>query len=304
MGLIRLCTLGVGVIASLTACGTDDAAPAKRSAATSAAPKVVRISVTNRAFQAPDTVDAGWTTVRFTNDTDEDVHYAHLVRLDSGRHVAELVEHYAKAIRESGPRPVWIVRFGGPGGAGAHQTASVTQNLLPGSYVWICPVENERGEPHFGVGEYRQFVVRATETDVANRATEPVPSATLRLRDHAFFADSSLTKAGRHTIRVENDGREPHDLNMMRLGPGRTLEDLQRFLNPERARRSGDKDDPLPPLHELGSMVGGVAAMAPSMSAYFDAELTPGEYVMFCMVTAPDGRSHIEHGMIQQIRVQ
>ena len=304
MGTVRLGMLGVGVTASLLACSTGNDAPAKEPATNDVSPKVVKISVANRAFQAPDTIDAGWTTLRFTNDTDEDVHYAHFVRLDSGRSVQELVEYYAKAIRESGPRPTWIVRFGGPGGAGPHQTASVTQHLVPGSYVWICPVENEKGEPHFGVGEYRQFVVRATNAKTAEGAAEPVASETIRLVDHAFTPDSSLLKAGRHTIRVENNGGEPHDMNMMKLSPGRTLEDLQRVLNPERARRPGDKDEPPPPIHELGTMVGGVAAMAPAMSAYFDAELTPGEYLLFCMVTAPDGRSHIEHGMIRQIRVQ
>ena len=39
------------------------------------------------------------------------------------------------------------------------------------------------------------------------------------------------------------------------------------------------------------------------MSVYFEANLTPGEYVLFCMVTAPDGRSHIEHGMIQPLEI-
>jgi hypothetical protein len=301
MGIIRLAVLGVGITASLMACSTGDDAPAKTPATSNATPGVVNISVAKRAFQSPDTIDAGWTTFRFTNDTDEDVHYAHFVRLDSARSVKELVEYYAKAIRESGPRPNWIVRFGGPGGAGPHQTASVTQKLVPGTYVWICPVENEKGEPHFGVGEYREFVVRGTN---AEAAAEPVASATIRLADYSFTPDSSLLKAGRHTIRIENTGAEPHDMNMMKLAPGRTMEDVQRFLNPERARRPGEKDEPPPPLHELGSMLGGVAAMAPSMSAYFDAELTPGEYVLFCMVTAPDGRSHIEHGMIRQIRVQ
>ena len=304
MGTMRLRLLGVGVMASLLACGTGDDAPVKESATHDVSPKVVTISMANRAFQAPDTIDAGWTTLRFTNDTDGDFHYAHFVRLDSGRSVQELVEYYAKAIRESGPRPTWIVRFGGPGGAGPHQTASVTQNLVPGSYVWMCPIENEKGEPHFGVGEYRQFVVRARSAEAAEAAAEPAASATIRLVDHGFTPDSSLMKARRHTIRIENTGGEPHDMNMMKLSPGRTLADAQRSLNPERARRPGEKDEPPLPLHELGSMVGGVAAMAPSMSAYFDAELTPGEYLLFCMVTAPDGRSHIEHGMIRQISVQ
>ena len=304
MRIARLGMLAVGVTASLLACSTRDDTPASEPAANRVSPRVVNLSVANRAFQAPDTIDAGWTTLRFTNDTDEDVHYAHFVRLDSGRTVPELVEYYAKAIRESGPRPTWIQRFGGPGGAGPHQTASVTQNLVPGSYVWICPIENEKGEPHFGVGEHRQFVVRARNAEAAGVTAEPVASATIRLVDHAFVPDSSLMKAGRHVIRVENGGGEPHDMNMMKLSSGRTLEDLQRIFNPERARRPGDNDEPPPPLHEIGSMVGGVAAMAPSMVAYFDAELTPGEYLLFCMVTAPDGRSHIEHGMIRQVRVE
>jgi hypothetical protein len=39
------------------------------------------------------------------------------------------------------------------------------------------------------------------------------------------------------------------------------------------------------------------------MEAFFEAELTAGEYVLVCFTTAPDGRSHIEHGMIQQVRI-
>jgi hypothetical protein len=29
-----------------------------------------------------------------------------------------------------------------------------------------------------------------------------------------------------------------------------------------------------------------------------------GDYVLLCMATAPDGKSHIEHGMIKQFRIQ
>jgi hypothetical protein len=40
------------------------------------------------------------------------------------------------------------------------------------------------------------------------------------------------------------------------------------------------------------------------MEVFFTTTLTPGEYLMLCMATAPDGRSHIEHGMVRQLRVQ
>jgi hypothetical protein len=41
--------------------------------------------------------------------------------------------------------------------------------------------------------------------------------------------------------------------------------------------------------------------IAPKMESFIEASITPGEYALFCMATAPDGRSHMEHGMIRQI---
>ena len=74
-------------------------------------------------------------------------------------------------------------------------------------------------------------------------------------------------------------------------------------MNPERARRADPTGDPVPSLASLGTGAGGIAAIAPGMESFFEADFTPGEYVLVCMATAPDGRSHIEHGMIRQIRI-
>jgi hypothetical protein len=75
-------------------------------------------------------------------------------------------------------------------------------------------------------------------------------------------------------------------------------------MNPERARRTGQAGEPPPPLESLMTGAGGIAAIAPGMEAFFETGITPGEYVLVCMATAPDGRSHIEHGMIRQISVR
>lgn len=285
-------------LASMVACGTGG--EANRQDRQAAQPEVVSLSTANYVFQAPDSVNAGWTTFRFTNQGD-DIHYAHIVRLDSGRTVVELVNGYAEAIRTSGPRPAWLTRFGGPGAAAPGDSSVVTQNLEPGSYVWICPVEDTAGNPHFGKGEYKTFEVRGTP--MAGDAAAPVASTTIRLVDYAFVLEAPL-QAGRQTIRVHNTGPEPHDINLLKLAPGRTLEDIRHFLNPERARRPGQADDPGPPLPSLGSPAGGVATLAPGMEAFLEVNLTPGDYVLACMVTSPDGKAHIEHGMIQQIKVQ
>ncbi|MDQ3515306.1 MAG: hypothetical protein M3403_00820, partial [Gemmatimonadota bacterium] len=105
-------------------------------------------------------------------------------------------------------------------------------------------------------------------------------------------------------IRVANAGVEPHDLVLLKLAPGITAEAVVRAMNPERARRSGAAAAPPPSLASLASIAGGIAVIRSGMEVFFTATLSPGEYLILCMTTAPDGRSHIEHGMVQQVRVQ
>lgn len=286
-------------IAALPSCTLQD--EAAQTITTTAAPPVVTLTATEYAIQAPDSVPAGWTTFRLSNRGAE-THYGHIVRLEPGRTVQELTDAYAEAIRNSGPRPTWVTRFGGPGGTAPGDSSSVTQYLEPGRYVWICPIEDSGGIPHFSKGEVQPFVVRAAGSNTADQAP-PVASMVLRLIDYTFTFEAPLT-AGRHTIRVENAGTEPHDVALFKLAPGVTLEDVRISLNPESARRTQQQSDQRLPVASLGSLAGGVAAIAPGMQAFFEANLTPGEYVLVCFVTAPDGRSHIEHGMIQQFSVE
>jgi hypothetical protein len=298
---MRLSDFGVALAcgAGLWACAAEpEAAPEELAA--SVTPHMVDFTATEYAFQAPDTIAAGWTTFRMANHGAE-LHYGHIVRLDAGRTVEELVAAYAEAIRTSGPRPSWVTRFGGPGGAAPGGTAVVTQFLEPGTYVWICPIEDTEGNPHFGKGEFKQFVVQGGDAATMDPARGPTAALTVRLTDFSFEVEPALP-SGQHTIRVENTGAEPHDFVLLKLVQGRTLEDLQQVFNPERARRD-NSDEPPPALESIGYPAGGIAAIHPGMQVFFDADLTPGDYVMMCMATAPDGRSHIEHGMIQQIRV-
>jgi len=288
----------IALAAVLSACSTKEETPRQNLAA---APNVVSLIATEYAIEAPDTIPAGWTNFRLANRGQE-IHYGHIVRLEPGRTVPELVDAYAEAIRTSGPRPKWVTRFGGPGGTFPGDSSSVTQYLEPGSYVWICPVEDNGGNPHFGKGESKSFVVRASDGGMADRAARPEASIVVRLMDFSFALDS-VVPAGRHTIRVDNAGQEPHDLVMMKLNPGKTVAELLAAMNPERARRPGQAGEPPPPLESLMTGAGGIAAIAPGMEAFFEANLSPGEYVLLCMATAPDGRSHIEHGMVKQIRI-
>ena len=288
----------MALVAALAACSTGKEPPDQNP---HAAPNVVSLTATEYAITAPDTLPAGWTTLRLANHGHE-IHYGHMVRLEGGRTVPELVNAYAEAIRTSAPRPTWVTRFGGPGGAAPGDSSSVTQYLEPGEYVWICPVEDQEGIPHFSKGEFKPFVVRAADGVVADRSAGPDADMVVRLLDFAFALDSSVP-AGRHTIRVENAGVQAHDLVIMKLAPGKTVADIVAALNPERARRPDQAAQPPPPFESLGTGAGGIAAIAPGMQSFIEADWSPGEYVLVCMATAPDGRSHIEHGMVKQIRI-
>jgi uncharacterized cupredoxin-like copper-binding protein len=100
---------------------------------------------------------------------------------------------------------------------------------------------------------------------------------------------------GRHTVRVFNGGPQSHELVLVRLAPGRTAHDAAAW-----AERGQTGDAP-------GTMVGGVAALAPGGVAQFAADFPAGQYALICFV--PDqkdgtGRPHTEHGMLRQFAVR
>jgi hypothetical protein len=160
--------------------------------------------------------------------------------------------------------------------------------LEPGNYAWYCPMNVEDGVPHvFGKGMARPFVV--TPRVAAAPQLGPQAAVVVRLSDYAFSLSAPLT-AGRHVIRLENLGAQPHELGLVKLTPGKTLRDFQAWARGFRG----------PPP---GSVIGGVNAVAPGVEAYFELDLTPGNYLLVCFVTAPDGRPHVDHGMIQSIHV-
>src|SRR5687767_490319 len=81
-------------------------------------------------FEAPDTIQAGLTTIRLINDGAE-LHHVWLVRLQEGKVLADLLG----SLQTSHKLPIWAVEVGGPNvpnGPGAHSDA--TLRLEPGNY--------------------------------------------------------------------------------------------------------------------------------------------------------------------------
>ena len=270
----------------VTACSAAREMP--RTTAVPATPPVVILKAVDYGFEAPDTIEAGVTAFRLVNEGTQ-LHMAQLIRLEDGKSLDDFLVAYAEAFRTTGPRPPWAPRYGGPGAADPGGSSNATQYLGPGRYAWICVMNAPDGIPHVVKARMaKAFVVPAHRAAPAPRTA---PAATLRLQlvDYAFRITGPL-KAGRQVIRVENAGTQPHEVALLRLAPGKTMEDFQSWMR--------DPQGPPP-----GSSVGGVSSLAPRPEAYFEVDLTAGEYLVLCFVTAPDGRPHTEHGMIQHVRI-
>ena len=252
------------------------------------APNVVPLTATDYAFAAPDSIPAGLTTFQLQNNGDQ-LHMAQLIRLEPGRTLDDFLVAYNEAFRTKGPRPTWATRLGGPGVAEPRGGSNATHHLEPGSYAWICLMNVPDGIPHVVKAKMAKgFTVQARSGEAASQVA-PRSSVVIRLVDYAFSISAPLT-AGRHLIRVENAGAEPHEVSLLKLAPGKTRQDAEAWVQ--------NPDGPPP-----GGSVGGISSLAADQEAYFEVGLTPGDYVLLCFVTAPDGRPHTAHGMIHHFRI-
>jgi len=244
--------------------------------------RVAVVHAKDFSFDAPDSISAGWTTIHLVNDG-PNLHHIQLVRLDSGKTADDL----AAAMKNPGPPPRWAVFVGGANAPDPGSQSDATLNLAAGNYVMLCLVDIPGGVPHFTKGMVRPLKVTAAN---GSTGTEPSADATVSLSDYKFDVQGTLN-AGKHTIKVQDAGPQPHEIEVVRLAPGKTLNDLSAWMkNPQGP----------PPANALG----GVSAILPGMTAYFTVDLTPGDYALLCFIPdMKDGKPHLEHGMVKQFKV-
>jgi hypothetical protein len=276
------------VVATLSSACSD--APQPTPPANYAALPQVAVTATEFAIDAPDSLESGWTCFHLTNNG-QALHAALLVKLGPDRTLDDFTRAYAAAW-EAKASFASLGLVGGlvappPGGS-----TNATLFLEPGNYAWYCPMHWEGDVPHvFGHDMSRAFVVTEPREPPAT-ALVPEPSVTITMVDYGYDLSAPLT-AGQHLIRVANTGREGHEVILMQLATGKTIDDMRAWL-----------EDPRTPPPVSRSLGGVVLEEAGAEEGYFEAELRSGEYVLFCTINAPDGRPHTDHGMIQQVRVE
>lgn len=275
---------GAAVIVGLTGCAGSGDAPADEAPAAPAGPQVVEIATSDYAFTAPDSIAAGWVTLRMTAGTGE-FHHVQVVRLDEGHTFDDLAAELAKG---EGPPPSWVRLLGGANGADPGATIETSLLLEPGNYALICSIPSADGMPHFMKGMMRPLTVTGTATG----ATVPTPDVTLTMSDSGF-ALSGPVAAGMRMIRVENSAAMPHEVLIIKLVDGATAASLTTWL------MEGMQGPP------PGSGRGGTVALEPGSWNMVHADLTPGHYALVDFIPNPaDGRPNAAHGMLLDFTVE
>ncbi len=255
-----------------------------RRIAPGAMPPTVVVTAREYAFDAPDSVAAGPTTIRLVS-RGEKQHFVGFVRIASPHTLAE----YERSLRTAEATP-WITRIGGVGTIQPGGEATTTIDLAPGLYALLCDMQDAKGTPHMLEGMLHPLRV----TRIRNGATMPVADVALDLSEFAFSLHQAL-RAGPHVIAVRNVGTQPHMALLWKLHRGKTAADVVHWLN--------DLTDTGPPPVTLA---GGVPDLDPGQSAEIRARLTRGRYLLICLV-GDDHRekekAHYERGMVREITV-
>lgn len=231
---------------------------------------------------SPDTLQAGAVTLKLVNRGNE-FHHVWVGRLDGGRTVEDLLA----AMKTPGPLPAWVRDMGGPNApapGGGESNATLT--LTPGSYFVACVIPGPDGVPHLMKGMIRPLTVVRTPKPAA----DPVGDMIITLLDYSFTLSAPLTP-GKHLIEVRNSGAQPHEIELVRLAPGKTAEEVLAWVH---------KPEGTPP----GLPLGGVAPLGRGGVNWFEVDLEPGKYAVICFLPdMKDGKPHFMHGMVREIEV-
>jgi hypothetical protein len=250
-----------------------------------AGPNHVIVTAADYSFSGPDTISAGLEMVHLVN-RGPSLHHLQIVELLQGKTLAD----FTAAMKNPGPPPAWLRWVGGPNAAAPSgvDTAVVYVTLTPGSYLLICVIPDSTGMPHFAYGMVRPLTVTAS---AATPAAEPQADVVIHLKDYDFAITGTLT-TGPHNVRIVNDGPQPHEILIAAMAPGKKAGDLVTWID------AGMRGTP------PAKPIGGATALAAGEHQTLALDLAAGDYGLFCFVSdAKDGKEHVRHGMIKDVKV-
>ncbi len=169
----------------------------------------------------------------------------------------------------------------------AGEEATIGVLLEPGDYLLDGSCET------CGPGQS----IRALTVTEGERTEAPTPDRVVEFADFHFSGIPDELPAGSEFWEIANIGEENHLFVIFQLAEGKTLADLEAYL--ESPEFQGG-----PPSAEYGREVVSSAYLTGPVRYYQTISLEPGNYVVLCPVLhGPSGTMHTALGMIQPLTV-
>ena len=262
------CALG------LPACGGESAPEGDAAKARSLPIAVTEVPHGRFRYTAPASVQAGLVRITLRN-LGTSPHKAQLMRVEGGHTVDEAV----KARTRGGPLPNWLFYAGGVGVTPPGASASVLQQLNPGTY-YLTGSGSEQGRV-------------ATLRVAGNPGEDRLPRARSAISTDEYSFKASGLRSGQVTVAFRDSGLEPHHVVVVPVRPGATAADVRKaYAEGGTAPVDLNKAQETAVLDQAGSQV-------------TELTLRPGSYALLCFV--PDragGPPHVVRGMVQGITVR
>lgn len=281
----------IGLMLVITACQETESVPDEHE--TAPVEDIVEIRAMDYAFEIPDTVMAGWNTLRLNNEQGHEIHEIGLGRLPDGYdlsdYMADVMPIWEEGVRAyedgevaDGPGfygmvgpmlPEWYHDEEGVGTRTLVSPGRSTQNhfyLEPGTYVVECWVKAPGGRPHILLGMVGELTVLSEEND----RSDPDVDVEVRFSGSEIETEGTLG-TGNQTIalRLEDDP-EYDNIQLIRLDDETDLAGVATWLD---WFSEGGLEAPAP-----ADFLGGFHAYGipqPGNSAYFTVEdVEPGRY--------------------------
>ncbi len=253
------------------------------SLAPAAQPARLTIIARDFAYDLPAQIEAGLTTITLKNEGAEP-HHAQFARVNDDVSDEQMMAALQQGVEAAMP----LVTFpGGPAVVPPGKSTEVTIDLTPGRYIVLCLVPGHDGAPHVAKGMIAMTKVVAS---TARPATPPKSDLTITMQDFSFTMPETL-KAGPQVWQIVNKGPQPHEIALIKLAEGKTIDDVMDWMHHPMGP---------PPYEDAGGMQG----LTAGGTGYFHVDLKPGVYVALCHIPDPHtGKAHEELGMVKMFTV-
>lgn len=239
------------------------------------------ITLSAEGLVTPETIPAGWVEITFENAGDIPL-FGIMARLDDDA----TMDDFMGALMGMMSGEVGIVppaTFTGAPASMPGAMQSAAYNLAAGNYILLNVA-----------GEEPQIATFVVEGEAADTDFEPEADLTVALVDFAFGLPVELP-AGEQTWLIENLGQQWHELIVIPVPDGTTLEDAMSLLMAVEGEEGG-----IPEFAAVWS------PMSAGEQAWVQVDLAPGTYLVSCFIEDVNSDEHAIHaalGMMQIVTV-